>query len=54
MTELELLIMAEDAGFLAAILPAKDIPVDSSFRKFCQDNLCGKYNSNYSIPASRS
>ena len=28
MTELELIIMAEDAGFLAAILPAKDIPVD--------------------------
>ena len=50
MTELELIKMAEDAGFLAAILPAKDIPVDGSFRKFCEDNLCGKYNANYSCP----
>ena len=50
MTDLELIKLAEDAGFLAAILPAKDIPVDGSFRKFCEDNLCGKYNANYSCP----
>ena len=30
--------------------PAKDIPADGSFRKFCEENLCGKYNANYSCP----
>ena len=47
---MELIKLAEEAGFLAAVLPAKDIPVDGSFRKFCEDNLCGKYNANYSCP----
>ena len=50
MTDMELIKLAEDAGFLAAMLPAKEIPVDGSFRKFCEDNLCGKYNANYSCP----
>lgn len=50
MTEMDLIKLAEEAGFLAAVLPAKEIPVDSSFRKFCEDNLCGKYNANYSCP----
>ena len=50
MTEMDLIKLAEEAGFLAAVLPAKEIPVDGSFRKFCEDNLCGKYNANYSCP----
>ena len=50
MTEMDLIKLAEEAGFLAAVLPAKEIPVDGSFRKFCEDNLCGKYNANYSSP----
>lgn len=50
MDDFELLKMAEEAGFHAAIISAKDIPVDGSFRKFCEDNLCGKYNANYSCP----
>ena len=50
MTDLELTKLAEEAGFRAAVIPAKEIPVDGSFRKFCEDNLCGKYNANYSCP----
>ena len=50
MTDMELIKLAEEAGFLAAVIPAKEIPVDGSFRKFCEDNLCGKYNANYSCP----
>ena len=50
MTTIELMKLAEDAGFRAAVISAKDIPVDGSFRKFCEDNLCGKYNANYSCP----
>lgn len=50
MTDMELINLAEDAGFHAAVISAKDIPVDGSFRKFCEDNLCGKYNANYSCP----
>ena len=50
MNDMELIKLAEDAGFCVALIPAKEIPVDGSFRKFCKDNLCGKYNANYSCP----
>ena len=50
MTNTELMKLAEEAGFRAAFISAKDISVDGSFRKFCEDNLCGKYNANYSCP----
>lgn len=50
MTDLKLIKLAEEAGFRAAVIPAKEIPVDGCFRKFCEDNLCGKYNANYSCP----
>lgn len=50
MTHMELIKMAEAEGFHAALIAAKDIPVDGKFRKFCEDNLCGKYNANYSCP----
>ena len=50
MTDMDLIKLAEEAGFRAAIIPAKDISVDGKFRKFCEDNLCGKYNANYSCP----
>ena len=38
MTDMELIKLAEEAGFRAAVIPAKEIPVDGSFRKFCEDN----------------
>ena len=50
MTDMELIQLAEEMGFHAAMISAKEIPVDGSFRKFCEDNLCGKYNANYSCP----
>lgn len=50
MTDLELIKLAEEAGFHAAVISAKEIPVDGTFRKFCEDNLCGQYNANYSCP----
>ena len=50
MTDAKLIGMAEKMGFHAALIPAREIPVDGSFRKFCEDNLCGKYNANYSCP----
>ena len=50
MTDMDLMKLAEEKGFRAAVISAKDIPVDGSFRKFCEDNLCGKYNANYSCP----
>ena len=50
MTDTKLIGMAEALGFHAALIPAREIPVDGSFRKFCEDNLCGKYNANYSCP----
>lgn len=50
MNEFELIRMAEKMGFRAAVIASKEIPVDGSFRKFCEENLCGKYNVNYSCP----
>ena len=50
MNDMELIKLAQEAQFRAAVICAKDIPVDGSFRKFCEDNLCGKYNANYSCP----
>lgn len=50
MKDTELLKMAEQMGFSAAFVDTADVVQDPSFRKFCEDNLCGKYNANYSCP----
>lgn len=50
MTDMELINLAEAEGFHAALINTREIPVDGCFRKFCEDNLCGKYNANYSCP----
>ena len=50
MIEIDLINLAEEAGFRVAVIDTRDIPVDGSVRKFCEDNLCGKYNANYSCP----
>ena len=50
MTDLDLLKLAEGAGFSAAVIAPSCVPVDGKFRKFCEDNLCGQYNANYSCP----
>ena len=46
----KILKLAEEMGFLAAFVEIGDVVQDPSFRKFCEDNLCGKYNANYSCP----
>ena len=50
MTDKELLEIAKDAGFSAVIIPTEKIVVDSKFRPFCEDNLCGNYGANYACP----
>lgn len=50
MTDDRLLEMAQAEGFSSALIDPKEIPVDETFRKFCEDNLCGQYNANYSCP----
>lgn len=51
MTEQELISSALDAGFdHAAIINVKDLTFDHSFRKYCEENLCGQYNQNYGCP----
>ena len=48
--EMEIIKMAEEAGFSAAMIPVSRIVLNPEFRKFCEDNLCGNYNANYACP----
>lgn len=50
MTFTELIDAAKAEDFTADVVSTEDIVVDYSFRKFCEDNLCGKYGANYSCP----
>lgn len=51
MTDKTIIAAALKAGFCAAeLIKTKDIPVDSAFRRYCEENLCGQYNANYSCP----
>lgn len=50
MEEKELLRLAREAGFEAAVLEAAQVPTDGKFRPFCEENRCGQYNANYSCP----
>ena len=50
MQDSELLKLAKSHGFSAAVIGVADVPVEGKFRKFCEDNLCGQYNANYSCP----
>ena len=50
MQDHEILKLAEEMGFSAAFVDTADVVQEPSFRKFCEDNLCGKYNANYSCP----
>ena len=48
--EKNLLTLAEANGFHAAVTAPDQVPVKADFRAFCEENLCGKYNANYSCP----
>lgn len=50
MTDAALLALAEEEGFAAAVISTGEIVTDPKFRPFCEENLCGKYNANYSCP----
>lgn len=42
---------AQTAGFSdAALMDTKDIVFDPAFRPYCEENLCGQYDANYSCP----
>ena len=42
---------ALQTGFDAAvIIKTKNIPFDFDFRHYCEENICGQYNENYSCP----
>ena len=47
MNDEHILKLAEEMGFFAAFVDTKDVVQDPSFRKFCADNLCGKYNARF-------
>lgn len=50
MQDKDILLLAEEMGFRTAFVETAAVVQDPSFRKFCEDNLCGKYNANYSCP----
>lgn len=52
MTDKELITLAQNAGFEAAVLDTAQVPVDGKFRGFCEENRCGQYGANYSCPPS--
>lgn len=50
MNEHEILAMARELGFDAAMIDAEDVPVNHAYRACCEENLCGQYDGNYSCP----
>jgi len=51
MTDQEMIRAAETAGFKTpVIVNTADIPFKAEFRRYCEENACGKYNINYSCP----
>ena len=46
MQDKEILELAKEMGFRAAFVDTADVVQEPSFRKFCEDNLGGKYNAN--------
>lgn len=47
-----LLAAAETLGFSAAVVPSAEVVFRPGFRRYCQDNVCGKYGKNPSCPPS--
>ena len=51
MTQERILQYALEEGFNEAMLvDTKSIVFDPSFRPYCEENLCGQYNANYTCP----
>ena len=48
---MDIVKMARQLGFVdAAVIDTREIRFDSSFRLYCEQNLCGKYDANYTCP----
>ena len=51
MNSQDMISLARSEGFsAAAIADMRAIVFDSGFRKYCEENLCGRYGANYSCP----
>lgn len=51
MNEETMIQLALNEGFsAAALIDAREIVFDASFRPYCEENLCGSYGANYSCP----
>lgn len=50
MTDQELLALAHSEGFNPVLISPEQVPIDPKFRVYCEENLCGNYNANYSCP----
>ena len=50
MTNSYLLQLAVGEGFRSSLIAPEDVPINPEFRKYCEENLCGKYGANYSCP----
>ena len=47
----EMIQYAVEEGFAAAeVIDTDTIVFDPSFRPFCEENLCGQYDANYTCP----
>ena len=46
----ELISKAKDAGYSCAVIDTQQIPFNFEFRKYCEENRCGCYDSNCSCP----
>ena len=46
-----LIAMAMDCAFTQAeVIPVQELVFDSSFRKYCEENKCGNFGTNYACP----
>lgn len=50
MDKQDLMRLAEQEGLTGAWIEPARIPLDASFRKYCEENLCGNYGTNYACP----
>lgn len=50
MNKEQLLILAKEAGFTAALTTPNQVLQKEEYRVYCEENRCGKYNANYSCP----
>ena len=50
MQDKDIIRLSKNEGFCAKILDTADITFDFSFRKYCEQNLCGNYGTNPLCP----